>query len=358
MSDTVLLLGHPRQTGIELVKVLVALGCRALASDWKDFIPKGWRRDRPDVILANIDSASAPPLDTFCDTVRKAWGRHYPIIAMTATQKVMHVAGVLEKGADDCLPHLPPQKLLDRKITRCIRRSTAPAASELTEEVPDNLLGVFLGNQNLVRLGDLVSIYSGATPRRPWCRRVAPPDSDWQGVITSDVMNRFSIGKPASYLLWSRLHLFRLPSREEYSVPEKVLLSRSGPPLAAAVDKSRLPAGNDVYSLVPREGVSAGYVACILNSRLLDFYFNRVADNPGGRLRLESLRETPVPRPSAGAAQEFVRYSTLLSHFGPNPQSWIDRQSKDEILEQMEKAVFSLYGVGREAREGLAALHF
>ncbi len=129
MSDTVLLLGHPRQTGLELVRELVALGCRAFASDWKDFILKSWKRDRPDVILANIDSETAPPLDEFCDTVRKSWGKHYPIIAMTAEQKVMHIADVLEKGVNDCLPHRPPTRLLDRKITRCIRRNTAPAAT-------------------------------------------------------------------------------------------------------------------------------------------------------------------------------------------------------------------------------------
>lgn len=358
MTEKILLLGQPRETGLELVKTLVALGYRPLAAGWAEFSPRAYRRDRPAAILANIDHPTAPPFAEFCAQVRKFWGEHHPIIAMTESQKVLHIADTLDAGASDCLPPLPAAPLLDRKLARCIRQSTAPAASELTEEVPDSLLGVFLANASLVRLGDIAAIYAGATPRRPWCRRALPPDQDWRGVITSDAMDRFHIGKPSGYLLWSRLHLFRVPSPAEYSVPEKVLLSRSGPPLAAAVDKSRLPAGTDVYSLVPREGVGAGFIACLLNSRLLDFYFNRLADNPGGRLRPESIRDTPVPRPGPAALQEFSRYASLLAHFGPNPQSWIDRQSKDEILEQMENAVFSLYGAGHEAREGLAAMHF
>ena len=149
-----------------------------------------------------------------------------------------------------------------------------------------------------------------------------------------------------------------MPDRSEYDVPEKVLLSRSGPPLVAAVDKSRLPVGNDVYSLVPREGVGAGFLACLLNSRLLDFYGNRLAGNQDSRLRPESIREIPVPDPERVSMQQFARYAALLAHFGPNPQSWIDRQSRDEVLEEMDDAVFALYGAGREAREGLAAMHF
>lgn len=361
--DAILLLGQTREIGAELVKLLAGAGYRPKAASWGEFNPRGWRRgERPAAILANIDSQDAPDTAEFCRKVKKFWGEHFPVIATTAAQKVMHIAALLDKGIYDCFPPLPSVKLLEWKIARAIKQNTAPSASELTEEVPGNLLGVFMGNgnenANLVRLGDLVSIHAGATPRRPWCRRVAPPDDSWKGVMTSDAMDRFHVGKPVSYLLWSRLHLFRLPPAEEYSVPEKVLLSRSGPPLAAAVDKSRLPAGTDVYSLVPREGVGAGYVACLLNSRLLDFYFNRLADNPDGRLRAESIRDTPAPRPTPEVMAEFARYSALLSHFGSSPQSWIDRQSREEIAEQMEAAVFALYGAGNEVREGLAAMHF
>lgn len=359
MADKILLLGHTRGTGLDLAKRLISLGYHPLADDWAGFAPRSYGRNRrPLLMLANVDHPAAQPLAEFAPRVRKAWGQAYPIIAVTASGRFRDTAALVDAGASDCLAPTAPGPVLDRKIGRALQGSLPPVLSEMTEEIPADLFEVFLGNAGLARLGDLAGIYAGATPRRSWCRRMAPPDDSWRGVIASEAIDRFFVGKPSGYLLWSRFHLFRLPSPEEYDVPEKVLLSRSGPPLAAAVDKSRLPAGTDAYSLVPREGVGAGYLACVLNSRLLDFYFNRLAGAADGRLRIDALRDTPVPRPGPEANREFGRIATLLSHFGPSPRDWIDRQSKDELWERMEDAVFDLYGAGSEARSGLAAMHF
>jgi frataxin-like iron-binding protein CyaY len=57
-------------------------------------------------------------------------------------------------------------------------------------------------------------------------------------------------------------------------------------------------------------------------------------------------------------SQELSKAAALLSHFGPNPESWIDRQSKDELWRQMEESVFAAFGAGAEAKNSLAALHF
>lgn len=357
MADAILLLGHERRSGLALARMLAKAGWRPLAADWGEFSPRAHRRDKPALILADVDQPHAAPLAEFAAWVRAMWGEKYPIIAVTASRKFGDAAALVDAGADDCLPHYPAQALLERKIDRCLRSRKA-APSEMMEEVPESLLELFARGEGLGKLADLADVYPGATPRTPWCRRLAPPDDSWRGVISSEAVDRFHVGKPDGYLFWSRFHLFRVPAPEEYSVPEKVLLARAGPPLTAAVDRSRLPAGTDVYSLVPREGVGAGFLACVLNSRLLDFYFNRFAGADDGRLRIEAIRDTPVPRPSPEAVRETGRLSRLLAHFGPNPRGWTDRRSKEELWERMEELVFGLYGVGREARSGLAALHF
>ncbi len=358
MGATVLLLGHGKQSGQQMAIDLAALGFVATASTWADFPPRRYGRGRPDVLIADMDKKTAQPMELFAATVRRVWGANFPIIALTESTKFKDISSMIDAGADDCIAKNAPLPLVQKKINRCLSERHH-FTDELTEEVPLALLSLFSGNSNLVRLESLASIHPGAAPRHPTYRRLAPPDSDWRGVVTADAVERFQAGKPDAYLRWSRLALFRLPVPDEYAVKEKVLLRRAGPPLAAAVDRSRLPAGPGMYAIVPKEEGTAGYLTCILNSRLMDFYFNRLASGGNdGRLRIDMLKSMPLPRPTRTAAQELNRIAVLLEHFGPNPQSWIDRQTRDELSEQMEQTVFSLYQASEEAVASLEAMHF
>lgn len=358
MPEKILLLGHERERGLELARALIGLGFHPLAENWNDFAPRRRQRDRTEAIVADMDNPQAKPLAEFVPRVKKLWGEGFPVVAMAESRKFQVSSAFIEGGADDYIHKGAPAGLVDKKLRRCLEKAARPGASELYDEIPSDLLALFHGNRRLTTLGEVAAIYPGATPRSPWGRRMAPPDDAWRGVVTAASVDKFHANRASEYLLWSRLHLFRVPAREEYSVQEKVLLCRNGPPLRAAVDRSRVPAGADVYSLVPGEDAGAGWLACLLNSRLMDFYFNRLANNQDGRLRLDVLKRTPVPIPTAADASELGRIATMLSHFGPSPQSWIDRQSKDELWERMEETVFSLFGADRSVRDGLAALHF
>lgn len=359
MGGRALLLGFENAAAAQLAGVFSAFGFDAVAAPWKGFAPRSFGRNRPKLVAAFMDDPAAASMESLARELRRLWGEFLPILAISSTRRFQDVAALLDAGADDCLPVSAPPELIKRKIVRCLERGRIPAVSEVDEELPAGLLRVFAENDDLVPLGELTDVYPGAVPRRPVWRRMAPPDNNWRGVMTADEVGRFYAGKPGSYLSWSRLHLFRLPAPAEYEAAEKVLLRRIGPPLAAAVDRSRLPAGAGVYALVPRDGVAAGYVACLLNSRLLDFYCNRLAPpGHGGRLRPEDVRAIPVPLPTAAAMQELSRAAALLAHYGPNPGHWADRQSRDALLEQMETTVLSLYGAGEDVRDELAALHF
>ncbi len=358
MSDKILLLGHERKYGLELVRLLKTMGHYPVAQAWESFSPRSFGRDRPELIIADVDTPSAPPMREFSPLVRKVWGRDFPILAVSRSGKCAAVEALLESGASDFLKKESPLPLAEKKIARCLEPGNARPSHPLSEDIPPALANLFLDNPRLHRLRDLADLHAGATPRRPWCRRHAPPDKQWRGVATAASIGRFQVGKPVEYLLWSRFHMFRMPAPAEYAVPEKVLLSRYGPPLLAAVDRGKLPAGSDVYALIPRDGINAGYIACLLNSRLLDFYCNRLASCPDGHLRAETLRDLPVPKPNPETAPEFIRASSMLTHFGPNPESWIDRQSREEWWQRLDDLVAEAYGAGREAREGLRALHF
>ena len=360
MGRAILFLGHEKVASLTLAAVAVGLDLEPLIHDWAGFDPGRYgKKQRPVLVLADMDRAPGLDAERFCLTLRRYFGENLPILAATASRKFQDTAKLLDAGISDCLPRLPEEGLLVRKLCRWLADDAAPPNSPLSgeDEIPESLRRVF-GDAGRT-LGDMCRVYPGAVPRAPAFRRMAPPDGNWRGVLLADGMDRFSAGRPSLYLSWSRLHLFRVPARQEYAVREKVVLRRIGPPLAAAVDRSGAPAGPDVYSLVPAEGVPAGFLACLLNSRLIDFYFNRLpASGADSRLRPDTIKRLPVPESGSGAMAELSRIATLLAHFGPNPQGWVDRQRRDELLEQVEEGIFTLYGVDRDIRGELAARFF
>ena len=358
MPGRILLLGHDGAAGLAIAMMLARRDFEPLLLSWSDYHPRLFGRRGLDLVLADVDRRGDTGIGVFCRSLRKRVGTQLPIVAVTRARMFQDVVAFLDDGIDDCLPPLPDEDLLFNKIARRLDPVGAPA-NELSADLPASLRRALDSGNTGGRLGDVVAIYPGAAPRRPAFRRLAPPYSGWRGVVLADGVDRFMVGAPGAYLRWTRLHLFRLPSAEEYSAREKVLLRRAGPPLAAAVDRSRHPAGPDVYSLVPKDGIPAGFVACVLNSRLMDCYFNRVASAAtDGRLRLDMLRAAPLPRADAATMAELAKTASLLAHFGPNPQSWIDRETRDGLMERMEELVFGIYGVTGDAREELAALHF
>lgn len=355
MVDKILVLGMDADALRLVSELLENMGREAMAMSWRDFSPRSFGRQRPALVVADVNGANAETIEKLFEPVHKSWGETFPVIALSGVRKFHEIAAILDAGADFCLPLPPDAGLFEQKIARCLNKA---AVSELREDLPHELVAVFSA-PGLARLSDVAAIHQGVAPRYATFRRLAPPDHDWRGVLSSGVVGRFFVGRPETYLRWSRFHLFRLPDPAEYAVKEKVVVRRIGPPLAAAVDRSRLPVGADLFSLVPREGVSAGFLACLLNSRLMDFYFNRLAGAAAsGRLRAEDLRNLPLPRPTDALAQDMARTAALLAHYGPNPQGGIDRDNKDELLRHMEDAIFGLYGLNQAARQELAALCF
>lgn len=357
--EKILLVGFDRKSVHVLAAAVAAAGYVPFLQAWGEAPLRSLRRQPPACIVVNADAPDALPMEQIHAEAAHLWGEAYPLAAVTASRRFADLCALLDAGAAACFAPDAPQELMERKIASAINNGAAQR-TELQDEVPPEMSAVFLHNPALVPLGSLVHVWPGAAPRRACWRRMAPPDQFWRGVISADNIARWQVGRTDTYLRWNKLCLFRVPAPEEYNAAEKVVVRRAGPPIAAAVDRSRQPAGMGTLALVPREaGVSAGFVACILNSRLADFYFNRVAPlSRDGYLAPDVLRRMPVPRPTTDVCTELGRAAALLAHYGPRPQTWIDRQSKAEWDRVVDDIVFGLYGVGSGIRSGLASMYF
>jgi|GEM_PF-2160806 len=363
MDKKILLIGHEKVAGLALAAMAIQNDLTPAASAWGRFNIKDLgRRNRPNLVVAAMDTFPGESPESFCQALRARCGERLPIFATLESKKFVAVSRLLDAGFTDCLPPVPDDELFNRKVTRALddRNGAQPYLFDSEDEIPEALVKVFEGCSGGMTLGDVATVHCGAAPRYRFFRRMAPPDDGWRKVISAENISRFSVSGERIYLSWSRLHLFRLPHPEEYAVREKVVVRRAGPPIMAAVDRTGGPISQDVYSLVPVEGVPAGFIACLLNSRIADFYFNRMLDTTAtaGRLKPALLRNFPLPEPDPDVMLELSKASGLLGHFGQNPQSWTDRQRRDEIVQTMEEKLFMLYGVDSEARQGLEALHY
>ncbi len=363
MDKKILLIGHEKVAGLALAAMAIQNDLTPVASSWGSFTIKDLgRRNRPNLVIAAMDDFPAESPETFCQALRTRCGENLPIFATLESKKFVAISRLLDAGFTDCLPPLPDEELFSRKVTRALVNPSGaqPYLFDAEDEIPEALVKVFEKCSGGMTLGDVTAVHCGVAPRYRFFRRMAPPDAGWRKVISGENISRFAVSGERIYLSWSRLHLFRLPNPAEYAVREKVVVRRAGPPIVAAVDRTGGPIGQDVYSLVPVEGVPAGFIACLLNSRIADFYFNRMLDTTrtAGRLKPALFRNFPLPEPDPDIMLELSKASGLLGHFGQNPQSWVDRQRRDEIVHDVEEKLFMLYGVGSEARQGLEALHY
>jgi hypothetical protein len=354
-----MLLGHGKTEGLAIASHLIRMDLEPTLFGWRSFNPKSLARKRPLAAIVGVEDLEKGTETGAFLRLRRGFGNAFPILAVGRSGKFGDLAELIDAGADDCVPTGSDPELLCRKLLRLLA-GTSGASDTLfaDDEPPGELLAAFSAVGRSGTLGDVARIFAGTAPRLQRFRRLAAPDSGWRGVITAAVVERYAAGRPESYLSWSRLHLFRLPDPAEYAVREKVVVRRAGPPIAAAVDRSGLPGGPDVYLVVPESGVPAGFLCSILNSRLADFYFNRLIPAKDGRLRPEELRNFPLPAAKRKTMLELSRLAGLLGHYGTNPRNWEDRQARDDLSEKAEAMVFDLYGVREGGRKELEALHF
>ncbi len=221
---------------------------------------------------------------------------------------------------------------------------------EAALDAPPEIIEVFNAlRARAPRVGDVAEIFAGVMPRRESFRRLAKPGPGWAAAISADAVSRFYVAEPQIFVRLDRMAVMRMPKAEEYDQPEKVVLRRVGPPVIAAVDRSRCLVYGDVYAIVPVSGLLGGYLAAVLNSSAVDFYLNRVrplAGAPsGGYLRQVDIEAIPLPVPPLAQQREIDKLAANLAVL--NDPVFLDRshEGRIRIEKQIEQLIFRIYGL-------------
>lgn len=211
-------------------------------------------------------------------------------------------------------------------------------------------------------LGDIAEIYTGVAAQGSRGHRLLCPSSDWSATLTEKSVEAFFVNPEREYYLFRKNAVKRIPETYEYNVAEKVLVRRIMSPLVAALDTTRLPFSSDLFGIVTVKGLDPGYLACIFNSRLANFYFHRYRPPASGvhgvyfsRLDLEALPIIIVkPREQA----VLTNYAHQLATIPPQTKNDEKKLLRNKILTEMNKQLFKIYGFTDDEVKLLGTLHY
>ena len=86
-------------------------------------------------------------------------------------------------------------------------------------------------------------------------------------------------------------------SKEEYFTQPKIFVRRTGDYIMAAVDRDNFFASNNLFVCVPNEPIDLDFVAAVLNSNLMTWYFRAIQPRVGrlfAELKIIHLNEFPI----------------------------------------------------------------
>ncbi len=319
------------------------------------------RISHPDAIIIDADLKDNRARD-ICKTLKRLERtREIPILALSASRSLTVAEELFHAGASEYLSKPYTNDALERKVQLMLQSGDPGASGQL--DIPAELHEAFSSiAEQAAQLGDMAEVFHGITPRHRRFRRQAPLGYDWKGILSASQVKRFVLNPPEVFYRFDRTGLLRVPLPEEYDQPEKVVLCRTAPPLVAAVDSSQHPVANDLYSIVPAKGLGCPFLACLLNSRLIDFYFNRIRpiqSTPAGTyLRTVDIQAIPVILPSAKTQAKFLMYAKAISGLGDKPQTGDKKTLRARFLNEMNQLIFDVYGLEPQAIRRLGDLHF
>lgn len=315
------------------------------------------RTEHPDMVVLNMQCGDGHA-ERFCVSLRKnEITREIPILALGQRSTLKETERIFDLGANAFVP----MPMRAERFTRTIE-DVLKGMDEDELSAPPELRALFENERpDMGQLGNMAEIHAGASLRKPEFRRRARPGPEWAGFITDETIRPFAVLPNESWVLFDRRALIRLPHRDEYDHAEKVVVCRSAPPVVAGVDRSRSPYIAGVLGIVPARDLLCGYLTCLLNSRLMDFFFNRVrriTERPGGSyLRAGDLEAMPVVVPPLKLQKELAFLADNLAGYFSQPLPQRNPRQRP-MLAQMNQAIFDLYGLDETLVSRLSELHF
>lgn len=334
-----------------------SLGHRVVEADSETLAFAVVKTEKPDAIVLDMDMGGGWAEHIF-DNLRRAMPEETPIMAVSSSRTIGEAEHLFGKGVRAYV-----SKPLNGSQFAAQLQSMLLDRGE-TDLPPEDasLHAVFRdAEERYGVLGDMAEIFDGAHPRARTYRRDAPPGPGWEPVIAEECLESFSIKPYRAFLKFDKAGLVRVPKPEEYDQEWKVVLRRAAPPVLAALDGSRCPLGTGLYAIVTAQGLDCAYLTCLLNSRLFDYYFNRVrALLPGSSfLRKVDVERMPIMLPALRVQESFKNICRQLA-FSKSGSARLSGGSRLQAttLARMNRMIFDIYGLSEEDVLRLGQLHF
>lgn len=153
-----------------------------------------------------------------------------------------------------------------------------------------------------------------------------------------------------------------------YNAPEKIVIRQTGDSLIATLDNEQFIVRDNLYTIVPRsEKLALQYVLGVLNSRLLNWFYQNIVNPEAGealaQVKRGHLAQLPIRDPNLSNRAEKRQYDVIVSlvermlklHKDLQVANELDAERRSELQEQIERTdeqidevVFELYGLGAE----------
>jgi hypothetical protein len=143
------------------------------------------------------------------------------------------------------------------------------------------------------------------------------------------------------------------------------MVHSSGPPLKAAIDREGRYFGRSSYAIIPKVDVELEAICVYLNSRMVDFYFNKIFVAPeasrhqaGSYLRTLDLKELPIPKNFLNGLFVQFRDKVLELEMLLQSGAGIRHIRVVELQKQLEAMIFDQFNFDSVDLHHLEKLHF
>ena len=175
-------------------------------------------------------------------------------------------------------------------------------------------------------------------------------DTKWKKAVMGRDVARWKV-KSCGYVFYDDSVLTRKGDVKSFSVKEKLILQRIGSGLVAAYDDEGIYCYNSTNMILPKlNDYSLKYVLCLLNSKLINYYYINVFSMKSSltvNVTQGYLSQIPIPKISLSEQKPFIEKADLMlnlnKEFYEKKNKFLNRIKKSFILEKLNKKIDSFY---------------
>lgn len=221
-------------------------------------------------------------------------------------------------------------------------------------------------SQDWPKLGEIADVEEGMTMDHPEknLRKQRQSDRDVLFLLNGQLKKYYIQGAPSFWTPDPDLVL-RGPSKSVLTQKPRLMVHSSGPPLKAAIDREGRYFGRSSYAVIPKVDVEVEAICVYLNSRMVDFYFNKIFVAPessrhqaGSYLRTLDLKELPIPKHFVNGILSPFRDRVLELEMLLNSGAGAKHVRVVELQKQLEAMIFDQFNFDSVDLHHLEKLHF